>query len=274
MRDDEILVNQWLADDLQVKPGDSVALSYYVVDSGSRLVERTNSFRVRQIVPLKGIYADRTLMPEFPGLAKAESTHDWDAGFPLVYPIRAKDEAYWKTYRGTPKAFVTLAAGQAMWANRFGSLTAIRYEVPTNTFASTCREAVYRNLLANLQPEDVGLHFEAVREQALKSAAQGAGLRPALPRVQPVPRRGRVAADGVALSARPGTAGRRGRDTAGTRPDAEAGAAPVAGRRHRAGLGGRCGWRRWAALLTPRRCCGRSPRSGAAPSGARSFNSM
>ncbi len=173
MRDDEILVNQWLADDLQVKPGDAVELSYYVVDSGSRLVERTNTFRVRQVVPLKGIYADRTLMPEFPGLAKAESTHDWDAGFPLVYPIREKDEAYWKTYRGTPKAFVTLAAGQAMWANRFGSLTAIRYGVPTDTFASTCRDAVYRNLLANLEPADVGLRFEAVREQALKSAAQG-----------------------------------------------------------------------------------------------------
>jgi ABC-type antimicrobial peptide transport system permease subunit len=173
MRDDEIIVNQWLADDLQVKPGDSVALSYYVVDSDSRLVERTNSFRVRQIVPLKGIYADHTLMPEFPGLAKAESTHDWDAGFPLVYPIRAKDEAYWKAYRGTPKAFVTLAAGQAMWANRFGTLTAIRYEVPTNSFASTYRDAVYRNLLANLTPADVGLHFEAVREQALKAASQG-----------------------------------------------------------------------------------------------------
>jgi ABC-type antimicrobial peptide transport system permease subunit len=172
MRDDEILVNQWLADDLQVKPGDFVALSYYVVDSGSRLAERTNSFRVRQVVPLKGIYADRTLMPEFPGLAKAESTRDWDTGFPLVYPIRAKDEAYWKAYRGTPKAYVTLAAGQAMWANRFGSLTAIRYDVPTNTFASTIREAVYRNLLANLRPDEVGLRFEAVREQALKSAAQ------------------------------------------------------------------------------------------------------
>ncbi len=172
MRDDEILVNQWLADDLQVKPGDSVALSYYVVDSGSRLAERTNTFRVRQVVPLKGMYADRTLMPEFPGLAKAESTRDWDTGFPLVYPIREKDEAYWKAYRGTPKAFVTLAAGQAMWTNRFGSLTAIRYDVPTNTFASTIREAVYRNLLANLQPEQVGLQFEPVREQALKSAAQ------------------------------------------------------------------------------------------------------
>ena len=173
LRDDEILVNEWLADDLRVKPGDAVELSYYVVDSGSRLVERTNSFRVRRIVPLKGIYADRTLMPEFPGLAKAESTHDWDAGFPLVYPIRDKDEAYWKTYRGTPKAYVTLAAGQAMWANRFGTLTAIRYDVPAHTFASTCREAVYRNLLANLRPADVGLRFEAVRAQALKAAAQG-----------------------------------------------------------------------------------------------------
>jgi ABC-type antimicrobial peptide transport system permease subunit len=194
MRDDEILVNQWLADDLRVKPGDAVELSYYLVDSGSRLVERTNSFRVRQIVPLAGIYANRTLMPEFPGLAKAESTHDWDAGFPLLFPIRAKDEAYWKAYRGTPKAFVTLAAGQAMWANRFGALTAVRYDVPddierelvewlgepvvvshdapTNTVASTCREAVYRNLLANLRPTDVGLRFEPVREQALKSAAQ------------------------------------------------------------------------------------------------------
>jgi ABC-type antimicrobial peptide transport system permease subunit len=172
MRDDEILVNQWLADDLRVKPGDAVELSYYLVDSGSRLVERTNTFRVRQIVPLKGIFADRTLMPEFPGLAKAESTHDWDAGFPLVYPIRAKDEAYWKAYRGTPKAFITLAAGQAMWANRFGALTTVRYDVPTNTFASTYREAVYRNLLANLQPDDVGLRFEPVREQALKAADQ------------------------------------------------------------------------------------------------------
>ena len=172
MRDDEILVNQWLADDLQVKPGDAVAMSYYLVDSGSRLAEHTNSFRVRGIVPLKGPYADHTLMPNFPGLAKAESTHDWDAGFPLVYPIRDKDEAYWKAYRGTPKAFVTLAAGQAMWANRFGTLTAIRYDVPTNTFASTVREAVHRNLLANLRPEDVGLRFEPVRAQALKAAAQ------------------------------------------------------------------------------------------------------
>ncbi len=172
MRDDEIVVNEWLADDLKIKVGDDVQLSYYVVDSGSHLIERTNSFRVRAVVPLRGVYGDRTLMPEFPGIAKAETAHDWDAGFPLVYRIRPKDEAYWKQYRGTPKAFVTLKAGQAMWANRFGSLTAIRYSVPTNSFASTYRDAVYKNLLANLSPADMGLRIEPVRAQALRAATQ------------------------------------------------------------------------------------------------------
>src|SRR5262249_53553900 len=101
-----------------------------------------------------------------------ESTHDWDAGFPLTYKIRDKDEAYWKQFRGTPKAFITLAAGQIMWTNRFGSLTSVRYEVPTNSSLSACREAIARNLLANLNPEDFGLRFEPVRAQALKAAEQ------------------------------------------------------------------------------------------------------
>jgi ABC-type antimicrobial peptide transport system permease subunit len=172
MRIDEILINEWLAEDLHIRSGEKLDLVYYAVDSGSRLTERTNSFRVRAVVPVKGIYADRTLMPDFPGVAKAESTHEWDTGFPLVYKIRDKDETYWKRYRGTPKAFITLAAGQAMWASRFGSLTAIRYTVPANSFASTYREAIYRNLLANLDPADLGFRFQPVREQALKAANQ------------------------------------------------------------------------------------------------------
>jgi hypothetical protein len=172
MADDEIIVNTWLADDLALKPGDRISLSYYVADSASLLTERTNSFKVRSIVPIKGVYADRTLMPEFPGLAKAESTHDWEAGFPLVHTIRDKDEAYWKTHRGTPKAFITLAAGQKMWASRFGSLTAIRYPASANSPANPLREAAYRNLIANLEPADLGLQYEPVRELALRAASQ------------------------------------------------------------------------------------------------------
>jgi len=169
---DEILVNEWLADDLQVKPGDNLRISYYVVDSGSRLTERTNIFRVRGVVPMRGRYADRTLMPEFPGVAKAERTREWDTGFPLMHEIRQKDEDYWKQHRGTPKAFISLAAGQAMWANRYGQLTAIRYEVPTNSFTTPWREIAYQNLLANLDPATLGISFEPVRAQALKAAEQ------------------------------------------------------------------------------------------------------
>jgi len=169
---DEIVINQWLADDLQIKPGDTLDLTYFLPESGARLVERTNRFRVRSVVPLSGVHADRTLMPEFPGVAKAESTHDWDAGFPLVHKIRDQDETYWKEHRGTPKAFITLAAGQAMWGNRFGSLTAVRFPLPPGVDAENFRLTVERSLLQNMYPASVGLRFEPVRAQALAAANQ------------------------------------------------------------------------------------------------------
>ena len=44
--------------------------------------------------------------------------------------------------------------------------------MPANSFASSYREAVYRNLVANLNPADLGFRLEPVREQALKAASQ------------------------------------------------------------------------------------------------------
>ena len=173
MKNDEIVVNQWLADDLHVKPGDAVAVRYFVADSGSQLLERTNTFRVRSIVPLGGIHGDRTLMPDFPGVAKAESTKEWDAGFPLTHKIRDKDETYWNQHKGTPKAFVTLAAGQQMWSNRWGNLTSIRWVLTDGQNAEQTKAAIEKGILANLNPADVGLRFEPVREQALKGASEG-----------------------------------------------------------------------------------------------------
>ena len=40
-------------------------------------------------------------------------------------------------YRGTPKAFVTLAGGQALWQSRFGRLTAVRVALPEPTLAES-----------------------------------------------------------------------------------------------------------------------------------------
>ena len=172
MRDDEILVNQWLADDLRLQPGDPLDLTYFLAESGARLVERTNRFRVRAVVPMTGLHADRTLMPEFPGLAKAESTHEWDAGFPLKHKIRDQDERYWKNYRGTPKAFVTLRAGQAMWGNRFGQLTSIRFPVPADETPGAFLKKLEDTLAPQFDPASFGLRFEPVRKQALAAANQ------------------------------------------------------------------------------------------------------
>ncbi len=172
MAEDEILVNQWLADDLGLKPGDTLRMTHYDADSASSLVERTNVFRVRSIVPLRGLWADRTLMPEFPGLSKAESTHDWDAGFELVHKIRDQDEAYWKQWRGTPKAFITEAAGRRLWANRFGELTAVRW-FPTGTNAAAFVPPLGERIRSGLRPADLGMVLRPVREEALAAARSG-----------------------------------------------------------------------------------------------------
>jgi putative ABC transport system permease protein len=164
----EIVINQWLAEDLQIGPGASLSLRYYVIGGNKRLEERTNEFRVRAAVSLSGIHADRQLMPEFPGIAKAESTENWDAGFPIeMGKIRPKDEAYWKQHRGTPKAFISLKAGQQLWGNRFGDVTAIRFaEAPK-------REEIESQLLSRLSPGALGMSFLPVREQALAASSGG-----------------------------------------------------------------------------------------------------
>ncbi|MBI3850969.1 MAG: FtsX-like permease family protein [Verrucomicrobia bacterium] len=180
LRDDEIIVSQWLAKDLQVKAGDSLELTYFEPESGARLIEATNRFRVRSAAPMERPWADRTLMPDFPGIEKAESTHDWDAGFPLVHKIRPRDEDYWKQYRGTPKAFVTLAAGQKMWGNRFGNLTAIRFSVPTNATSA---------LTLTLSPSDGERENRAQLQSETKTNASSTASRKSIDgqRLSPLP---------------------------------------------------------------------------------------
>ena len=176
LRDDEIVINEWLADDLQVRVGGEIAFTYFLPESAGQLLERTNRFRVRSIVPLSGIYADRDLMPEFPGIAQAEKTENWDAGFPLVHKIRPKDEQYWKEHRGTPKAFISLASGQKLWGNRFGNLTAIRFPllhgVEESNRVERTEELIEKKILNRVRPQELGLQFQSVREKALAAASQ------------------------------------------------------------------------------------------------------
>ncbi len=166
LEDDEIVINDWLAGDLKAEEGDRISLTYFVLGPGRDLEERISDFRVREVVPLTGIYADRDLLPNFPGLADQENCRDWNPGMPIdLGAIRDKDEEYWDDYRGTPKAFVTLQAARRMWANRFGDLTAVR-------FREKSPEEVEKGLTAALEPEDLGLTFRGVRKEGLLASSQ------------------------------------------------------------------------------------------------------
>ena len=126
LRDDEVIINSWLADDLGAKVGDELTLEYFVVADQRKLKEESRSFRISEIKPLES--PDTSWTPPFPGVSEAENCRDWDPGiFIDTSRIRPKDEDYWDKFRGTPKAFISLKAGQEMWQNRFGDLTAIRY---------------------------------------------------------------------------------------------------------------------------------------------------
>lgn len=160
-KDDEITINSWLADDLGAKEGDELTLRYYVIGDRRELVEQTARFHVRTVTPLT---RDDSWMPPFPGLSDVSNCREWDPGIPIETDrIRPKDEEYWKNYRGTPKAFVTLAAGQKLWANRFGNLTAMRFPAGTDVAAE---------LRSRLDPAAVGLFFSPVREQAMAAGRE------------------------------------------------------------------------------------------------------
>jgi len=166
MTEDKIIINRWVANDLNVQRGDSLTLTYYIPGSMQNLEERSRKFSVHSVVPLAGIYADLNLMPGFPGLADVDNCRDWDPGIPIdLDKIRAKDQEYWDKYRGMPKAFVTLTAAKSMWQNRFGSLTAIR-------FSSHSIEQIEEVLSEHIDPTQLGFIFTPIREQSITASIE------------------------------------------------------------------------------------------------------
>ncbi|HPA19412.1 MAG TPA: ABC transporter permease [Verrucomicrobiae bacterium] len=164
MPPNSIVLNDWLATDIGARSGDTITLRYFAPGDGRRLIERATTFRVAAIVPISGRANDPTLMPDFPGLAGASDCRKWDPGFKVdLSKIRDKDEAYWDEHRGTPKAFITLREGEALWANRFGSMTAIR-------FPATDANSLAASLARAIDPGSLGVAFRDARAEALRAA--------------------------------------------------------------------------------------------------------
>jgi ABC-type lipoprotein release transport system permease subunit len=170
-----IWLNQWAAEDLPAKVGDTVTLEYYLWREEGRLATQTAEFQLAGILPFRGIAADRNLVPEYPGISDSDTLSDWDPPFPMdLGLIRPKDEAYWKEYRATPKAFITLLDGQKLWQSRFGVLTSIRF-TPNggNSKLELRAENFSQELLARLSPFEMGFSLLPVKAQGLV-ASRGA----------------------------------------------------------------------------------------------------
>ena len=165
----EIILNQWTANDLGAKVGDSIRLKYWIIGPLRELVNAQHSFVLKRIVPMTSEWADSTRMPHLPGLSDAGNCREWKAGVPInLDAIRDKDEKYWDEYKGAPKAYVSLDDALKMWSNRFGNYTAVRY--PVDQF----NEQNYKQVFAeNIKPGDLGMSVEPIREKGVQAAKNG-----------------------------------------------------------------------------------------------------
>jgi len=179
LADDEIVVNQWVADDLkaqgfELKPGDQIRLTYFEPESTHGEVQETRAlYTLRGIVPMQGPATDRQLTPELPGVTDKKSLANWDPPFPYD-PTRVRsvkpndqDEVYWEEYKATPKAFVNYRAGVKAWSSRFGKSTSLRFAgKPGDTAESLAAE------LAHVIPfHKLGLTLLPIKAQGLAAAA-------------------------------------------------------------------------------------------------------
>jgi ABC-type antimicrobial peptide transport system permease subunit len=162
LANNEMVISQWLADDLGVAAGGEVTLKYFVMGERRQLEEKTRNFTVRAVLPMTEPQLNTTWMPEFPGLSDKKNCRDWKPGFDFDSTrMRDKDQQYWEQYRGTPKAFVNLEVGRDMWSNRWGNTTSIRWPDGSNG------AAIEAALQKNLKPEQLGFQFIPLRQQAL-----------------------------------------------------------------------------------------------------------
>ena len=173
----EILLNSWAGGELATVPGDVIRLTYYVTGPFGRLDTQEATFRLRGIVQITGAAADSGLVPEYPGVTDAKSLADWDPPFPIdLKMIRPQDEAYWQEHRATPKAFITLADGQRLWAGdreRFGRLTSLRIHGRAESSLTDTDASFQHEFMQQLDVGQLGLRVDAVRARAL-AASQGA----------------------------------------------------------------------------------------------------
>jgi ABC-type lipoprotein release transport system permease subunit len=165
LADDQIVLNDWAAEDLQARPGDAIRLTWFEPETlDGQVRERSAVFRLAAVARLAGAAADPAFTPEVPGLTDKASIDQWDPPFPFdARRIRPHDDRYWRDHRATPKAFVSRAAGK-VWESRFGRVTSLR----VRPLQAMTAEDLERRIA--LDPAAMGFVFQPVKRQGLAAA--------------------------------------------------------------------------------------------------------
>ncbi len=170
-RGGDIVLNTWAADDLGTEVGDRIAITYYSVTAEEEYITETVLFRLKGILPIEGIAADRDIIPEFPGIHDTDDMSEWESPFPIDYTlVRDKDETYWDEYGATPKAFIPLEIGERLWKNRFGDLTTIRMGSAPGADIQATRTHFETEFLKKIEPEQIGFQFLSLQADGLQAA--------------------------------------------------------------------------------------------------------
>jgi putative ABC transport system permease protein len=178
LRDDEIILSDWLASDLNVGPGDEIRIKYHQVGSHGELPEEVLTLKVRAVVPLaESVTAsDRGLTPEVKGITDAKTFNNWKQPFPMDLDRPTdRDDDYWEIYKALPKAFVSLDLAKSLWTSRYGSLTSLRVAAPEAAGNVDGLEEAKTEFtdafLKHLNSQETGLVFQPVKYNGLKAAS-------------------------------------------------------------------------------------------------------
>jgi putative ABC transport system permease protein len=169
-----LVLNDWATRELHAQIGSPVSLEYYVWEEPGVLKTRSADFEIAAIVPIEGAAADRDFAPVYPGITQASTFSDWDPPFPIdLRKVRPVDETYWKTYRTTPKAFISLEDGQALWRSRYGDRTSVRVLPRDGESTGDAAARFAAQLGAVIDPLALGFAVRNVRTEGL-AASRGA----------------------------------------------------------------------------------------------------
>ena len=192
LNENEVVLNQWAADDIGAKIGDKIVMTYFEPETthGSQLeasaeltlidiamltqpetpfvLTRRKQMRSATFQAEPTVINDPDLTPEVPGVTDAESIENWDLPFETAGKIRAQDDDYWSFHRTTPKGFVSLASGRKLWDSRFGVTTSFR--IPAG--AATADQLTEKML--NQFSEDqarLGMHIVPLKRRGLAASS-------------------------------------------------------------------------------------------------------